>query len=307
MFQKIVLISLVILLMPFAMRASSIFPSILELSGGRGETLESSFTLVNQNVDDQDYYLDTINFKPHDETGTPEFFSDNTQGGFRQWIQFPANRVLVPARSKVEVPLLITVPPDVKSGGYYAAITVSQAPAEIVATNGAAIEAKTALLVLFTVKGETVLKAGLLDFVEEKPHLIKTDLQGRFVYRVQNQGNVHITPKGQITFNDIFGRTVLTSDVNSIKSRVLPMSTRKFSVDVDGVKNGFLDQVRFQASAFAIGPITATLLIAEEGLSPMTAHVSFFLLPIQLILVVIGMIIILFLGYRLVSKKVLHR
>lgn len=289
------------------MRASSIFPSILELSGGRGETLVSSFTLVNQNVDDQDYYLDTINFKPHDETGTPEFFSEKNQGGLTQWIQFPTNKILVPARSKVEVPLKIIVPPDVKSGGYYAAVTVSQAPAEIVASNGATIEAKTALLVLFTVKGGTALKAGLLDFIEAKPHLIHTDLQEHFVYRVQNQGNVHLTPKGVITFKDIFGRVIFTADANPIKSRVLPMSTRKFSVDVDGVKNGFLDQVRFQARTFAIGPITATLLIDEEGLSPMTAHVSFFLLPIQLILVVIGMIIVLFLGYRLVSKKVLHR
>ena len=304
MYQRIILSSLVFLLIPLAIRASSVTPSVIELSSNRGEDIESSFTLINESKIDQTYYLDTISFKSHDETGTPEFFSDKTQGAFSQWIQFPIDTILVPARSRVKVPFNVNVPPDVKSGGYYAAITVSQAPSEVVETNSATIEAKTAILVFFTVKGETVIKAGLLDFFEKKPYLIHTDLRGSYKYRIQNQGNIHLTPNGTISFKDVFSRTVLTTDANSLKSRILPMSTRTFSFDVVGRGNGFIDQVRYQAQTLAIGPITATLAIGEEGLSPLTAHISFFLLPIQLILVVAGMIIILFICYRLITKKV---
>lgn len=293
--------SLILFATPLCIHAAAVSPATIDLLGSRNESVASTFTVVNTQSTDQIYYLDTLSFQPKNETGEPQFSSQKTLDDLARWISFPSDRILVPARSKLDVPFTVQVPADISSGSYQSAITVSSAPAEVVATNGAIIEAKTAILVFLTVKGDSIKKAALLDFLS-KGTWLRSNLHQTFTYRIQNQGNVYTIPEGTITIKDLIGRTIQTRVANEEKSRVLPMSTRFFQT-TSQKPSGFLNRLKDQSKLFAIGPMHATLALnLGEGFQPIQSTLSFWYVPYQLILSVVIFIGLIFLGYHKLSK-----
>lgn len=249
----------VLLLMPSLVSAATIAPSTIELQGSRGDVVEAQFSILNTGTSDQTYYLDQLGFGPTDETGTPKFFEvEENNDALANWIQFLFKEVTVPAQTAVDVPFSVVLPDDIPSGGYYAALTVSNAPADVIASNGAIIEAKTAILVLFTVEGETIEEMAILDL--ETP---ADGLYGTYTYRVQNQGNVHVTPTGELTFTGMYGSVFHALDANPDEGRVLPDSTRSYEVEFANDQAGYLNRAWHQLTQGSFGIITV-----ELGLMP---------------------------------------
>lgn len=274
--------------MPVAAEAFSVSPGIIELSGVRGEVLETSFNIINTNAAEQMFYLGTMKFVPRDESGKPEFISPDVDlSGFPEWISFGASTVLVPANSVVEVPVTIAVPADVAAGGYYAAFVVSDAPYDVVATNGAVVNARTAILAFLTIEGETTSRTVLLDFTSNVANSVRSRFVGDFAFRLQNQGNVHVTPEATITLTDILGREVLHLDANAGDGRILPGSTRTFDGTFGDEQRTFLQIVGEQVSAFAMGPMKMTLHVEYPDGSSETVTHAFFLIPWQLLLCIV--------------------
>lgn len=298
---RTVLTLLILFSLPHRMYAAAVSPAMIDLEGARGEAVASIFAVINTQETDQTYYLDTLSFQAKDESGEPKFLTEDTSNNLSQWVSFPIDQIIVPAKSKVDVPFTVQIPADVSSGSYQTAITVSSAPAEVVATNGAIIEAKTATLVFLLIKGETTKKVALLDFVSNGKW-IQSDLHQTFVYRIQNQGNVYAIPEGKITIKDVFGRKLGLIDTNETKQRVLPATTRSFQT-IDKKVVGFLDVLRDQANHFSIGPVTATLSVNfGDGFEPIQATTSFWYVPYQLILSVLFFVSLLVIGYQTLSK-----
>jgi len=290
------------LLIPSSVSAFALAPSSLDLTAERGETISSSITILNTQENDQEYFLDLMGFRSKDDSGAPEFYSsDNGTSELTEWILFEEDSLIVPALSSSEVFFKVVVPDDIAAGGYFAAITVSPAPADVVATNGAIIEAKTAALVLLTVTGETNEQLELLDFVNNDD--IYALPQQVFVYRVQNQGNVHVTPTGTITLKGIFGQTIETIDANSVDGRVLPGSTRRFEVTQDYRITSWYDTVAFQLRHLTIGPVTATLDLTYGESGSIQSSLAFLMIPWQLLITIIGLLMALCLFYRLLPHR----
>lgn len=289
-------------LLPFDVSAFALSPSSLELSAKRGETISSSITILNTQEMDTEYYVDVMGFQPKDDSGTPEFYTPETGSHeLANWILFPNNSFVVPALSASEVPFKVVVPDDVASQGYFAAITVSPAPADIVATNGAIIEAKTASLVFLTVEGETQEQLALLDFTSSGG---AADLPFRsYVYRVQNQGNVHVTPVGSIVLTGIFGQTITGLNIDPEQGRVLPDSTRAFEVRQENPLATWYDTVAYQLSHLAIGPVTATLDLSYGEAGSIQSSISFWLFPWQLMVTILGLLIALFILNQYLRRK----
>lgn len=297
-FYRFILCSIALLLVPFLSQATSLSPSVLEISGSRGGIVDSTFMIFNPGASEQMYFLDLLGFQPTDETGTPSFLPKETQSdGLVSWIDFPFSEITVPAQSKIEVPFQVVIPDDVSSGGYYAAITASTAPTDIVATNGAIVEAKTAILVLFTVEGETVEKLELLDFrILEKGGSLPL---GSYQFRVQNQGNVHLTPRGEIRVSNLFGRTIASMDTNSAEGRVLPASTRLFTESFEEEWDlTWLQAAGYQLRYLMFGPLTAELTLSYGTDEILSAQTSFWLIPWELISLVFATILLLLVVYR---------
>ncbi len=267
-----------------AAEAFSAAPATTELGASRGQLVDATFTLVNTEDRDETYYLSVLKFEAQAETGSPRFIPyEEDHGGMPEWIVFQDTEVAVPARSRVEVPYQIAVPSDAQSGGHYAAIVISDAPSAVVATSGASIQAKTALLLFLTVQGETREQAALLDFAIERGE--PSGLNGTFRWRIQNQGNVHVVPEGTVTFKNALGWIIGKTDANETDGRVLPGSTRTFEGSWSLVADDLplLPRLAAQARVAAIGPVTASLDITYGASGVLSQETAFFYWPIELI------------------------
>jgi len=269
-------------LSPAVTFAAAVSPSVIELSASRGEDLDSTFTILNTGASEQMYFLDLLAFEPDGEDGTPVFTSQEaSQNEFLSWINFPVREISVPATSKVDVPFQVVVPDDVVSGSYYGAITVSSAPTDVVASNGAIVEAKTAILVFMTVEGETVEKLELLDFMFEQTD--STLPFGTFRYRLQNQGNVHLSPMGEIILTGPLGQTIVKLDANESQGRVLPSSTRTYEVTLNPGDMSWIDRAGYQLRHLMFGPLTAELALTYGQSKTVTSQTTIQMIPVELL------------------------
>lgn len=252
-------------------------PAVIDISGNRGEALESKFTLVNNNEKEETYYFSTLRFEAEGESGSPKFIPFNQDHSeLPEWISFENSALIVPAKSFVEVPFSVAIPTDIKSGGYYAAITISnsQPPTD---ASVPTVQAQTAILVFLNVKGENNEQAALLDFSALK---ILWQTTGTLTYRIQNQGNVYLKPEGTIILKDIFGRTVATVDANPEGNRAMTGTTRKI-------------ETPFQTS-WAIGPITAELnLTYGDQQKELSDSVTFWILPWKILSILLTVVIVI--------------
>lgn len=288
---------------PCAASAFGVSPATLDLSGARGETIDATFTVINSSTAEQTYYLSTLAFGPNESSGAPEFIPyDVDHSGMPEWIAFPHAVVSIEANAKADVPFRVSIPAGAASGSYYAAVTVSTAPSEIVATNGATVEAKTAVLVFLTVEGETIEKAAVLDFVTPDGP-ITTIHELSYAFRVQNQGNVVVVPTASIVVTDLFGRTVFTKDANAAGGRVLPGTTRTFTDELIEKPSGFFPTVRKQWFLFAIGPMTATLVVDGADIADGPA-LHYWIVPWQLLsCIAVGLILLKLIWNGLTRRK----
>lgn len=262
-------------------------PAIIELSGEQSKILESRFTLVNDKDQEKTFYFETIKFEAKDESGSPRFIPyEEDRSDLPEWITFAEKSLIVPARSFVEVPFTVAVPSGIQSGGYYAAITVSDSRPPTEATTPT-IQNKTAILIFLNVKGENIEKATLSDFQTSK---ILDKTSGTFSYKIENQGNVYLKPTGTIILKDIFGRILAEVDANPEGSRVLNNTIRKIEADFSG--------------KLTIGPVTAELnLKYGEQNQKLADSLVFWVLPWKILLLAAGISIVLIVGLKTFVKN----
>ncbi len=295
--------SFALLLIALEVHAAVVSPSVLELSSTRGVVIHETFMILNTGSSEQTYFFDRVAFKPMEETGTPLFSQETKEAGaLTSWISFPQTQVRISPQSKADVPFQIAIPDDIASGGYYAAITVSPTPTDIVTTNGAIVDAKTAILVLLTVEGETTQQLQLLDF---HGTLFSSSLPfSSFQFRVQNQGNVHVVPQGSITLKGVFGQTIQVINVNTVEGRVLPSSTRLFEASYPQQTLSWLGKAGYQLSHLAFGPVAADLSLHYGSEGTLFSSLTFWIVPWELLCIFMGVIVIILTFYYLIRKKI---
>lgn len=284
--------SFILLLMPVVTYAATISPDTLEIVGVRGEQIQTSFEVWNTGMSEQTYFLDTLTFTASEEEGVPLFVQGKTEDSLASWIKFPLETIVVPAQSKVVVPITVAIPDDVSSGGYYAAATVGTAPTEVVASNGAAIESKTAVLLLLTVEGETVRELELVDVQLEQIPGVHIPA-GSVLVRVQNQGNVHVTPEGVIHATNLFGRTIEKMSLNEEQGRILPSTTRTLTARIGNNDLNVLETAGYQMKNLLIGPVTYELTLTDGYDQTRSAEITQFYMPVELLGVFIAFLSVL--------------
>lgn len=283
--------------------AFSVSPAILEIEGQRGETVSSSITIINESSVDEEYFIGSMNFEAQDQSGAPEFIPYNIDhSGLPDWFSFQSDSFLVPARSYVEMPFEIVTPDDVAAGSYHSAITVSMTPSEVVEANGAVMQATIASLVFFTVVGETTESAALLSFTSETDDKLASTLPSDVQIKLQNQGNVYLSPYGAVSIKDIFGRTLAIKEVNQEEGRVLPLTTRIFLISFSEA-DSFAEKVVDQAKMFSIGPLTVELDLRYSEDDQIQSSFQMWYFPWQLLSTVFGGIILLIGGFRVLFKR----
>ena len=277
-------------LFPVSSFAFSLTPGVIDFGSPKGETARAEFLLINTSSEEKTFYFDTQNFTAS-ESGSP-IFDVSSKKDLATWMTLPSS-LNVNANSQSQISFSVSVPDDIPSGSYQAAIVISEYPSQIVATNGATIEATIALLVFVTVEGENVAHFGLLDATADFTDRIVSLPTGTISYRIQNQGNILLIPSGVFVIRDVFGRALYEQPLNISQGRVLPGITRTFSEETlspQSWKEFLGAQLRF----WSFGPMTGEVLVTAEEQESI-ASFSFWYVPWQLGVVAFGCLFLIWL------------
>ena len=295
-------------LLPFQAQALTISPVKMEISGDPGQTLQGELKLFNEQDETKIFYSSVENFEARGETGAPFFLQ--SREGLATWIKTQEQVTLKPKEEKT-IPFSIQIPKIAEPGGYFAAILWGQTPPQAKAGGQVVVGGRLGVLILLKVSGAVKEGGGLLEFSAKDKFF--SSLPINFSYRFNNTGGDRVVPQGEITIKNLFGLTSATLSANEKRGSVLPNSARKFEVRWEGKYQAARDEQQDEGlgsasilfgvagrqwSDFHFGWYTAKMNLAWGATSQTaTAAYSFFIIPWQLLLIIIAILAIIgFLG-----------
>jgi LytR cell envelope-related transcriptional attenuator len=294
--------------LPFAVFAQesvsfSVSPTIYDMTANPGQMWQSTVRIINPNPYELALSVTPSNFVPKDEDGIPQFIplgeptSENTS--LAEWIQTEKEIIIGPEQT-LELPFVINVPEDATPGGHYAALMISTKPAEPKGNGQVQTSQVISSLIFLRVTGDITEQGTIRSFRSADYFLSKP--QTRFEIRVENKGNIHMQPQGEIKIYNMWGRERGSIPINqqTMLGNVLPQSVRKFSFEWSS-----------EWSITDIGRYTAkvTLAYGKEERQFLSADTAFWIIPWKILLlmflVIGGLISIVTWAIKLYVRHVL--
>ena len=189
-----------------------------------------SITLTNQTDGPLVLRPSVVDFGSLDESGGVAFLgaSDNLvrKYSLASWMRPEKDIVSLEAGESEDLRVVIENRESLSPGGHYGAVLFTIGNEEGDAKeNVVAVNQLLSVLVFAKKEGGEIYRLNLLDRTWERSLLFglsQTSL------RFQNEGNVHIVPRGIVTLTDPLGRVVEKGIINTESSLVLPESQRTF-------------------------------------------------------------------------------
>jgi hypothetical protein len=164
---------------------------------------------------------------------------------------------------------------------------------------GASVAYEVGSIISIRIHGDVVENARIRSFSTD--HLLYNKPVVTFTTRVENPGNVLIRPRGPLEVMNMFGKRVEIMTVNDAKGGVFPGTTRAYDLT-------------WKSNDFAIGRYQGivSLVYGEEGSeTTVSATVSFWVLPLGIILPILGVlaftVLVIYFGVRLHIRRTLER
>jgi hypothetical protein len=263
----------------------SVSPTIFDMTATPGQTWRSTVRIINVNPFELTVYVIPANFEPKDEEGIPKFkpltgdVSEETTLG--KWITLDQEVIIGPEQT-VEVPFTITVPEGATPGGHYAALMISTKP-PVVESKETKVQTSQVIssLIFLKVTGNVLENSTVRSF--RTTNYIMGRPEAMFELRIENKGNVHVQPQGEIKIFNMWGQERGTVPINqkTLLGNVLPQSVRKFSFEWKG-EWSMTDIGRYTA--------VATLAYGVDTRQFMTADTAFWVIPWKFLLIVFGIL-----------------
>lgn len=303
--------------------ALTLSPTRLDVSGDPGQTLAGELEIYNEQDREMTFYVSAQNFEARGETGSPYFLPEKDTG-LASWIK-SAESIVVGPKERIKFPYEITIPQGTDGGGYFAAIFFATNPPTPEEGGQVTIGSKVGTLVFLNVSGDAPEGAGIIEF-GTKDGKILPYLPITLFYRFSNDGARKVMPLGAIEINNMLGNKSAVLDANASQGNVLPGSVRRFEITwsqlnedtvsskdkvadkniimpKEGEKIGFFQAVKMQKENFAIGKYTADLNLSYGDSKTATSQASFWVIPWQLLTLVIGALIVAIIIISLITKR----
>ncbi len=253
---------------------------------------------------------------------------DTSDDDSLSWIKFNQDSIIAKPLEWTDVPFTITIPKDA-AYGYYYAITFTQDNTNPLAKTGVALTGVAAVPILLNVRKEGAkAEAKILNFSVNS--YINEYLPIDFTVKLENTGNIHVRPRGNIFISGGQGKDIAILDVNGSLANVIPNTKRDFKVSwSDGflVKEPVMEdgQVKLdkngkaiekltinwnKLTSFRMGKYTANLLmIYDSGKRDVSLEstVTFWVLPYKAIIAGIIFIALLILVVRFALRIYIKR
>lgn len=274
-------------------------PSVIEEGVDPGGQISEVLSITNQSSVPQTYYLQAKDISGVDDAGTPIFADPGAEvTGFElsAWLVFPQEGFTLNPQESIQVPLQINVPQSATPGSHFGGIFVTVEPPRLREV-GAGISFEVGAIISIRISGDAEEDARIREFSTDRMLYSKPDVT--FVTRVENPGKVLIRPRGPLEINNMFGKRVGFLVVNDSQGGVFPGTTRRFETKWTGEGVAF---GRYQA--------IAGLVYGQPGSqSTVSATLSFWILPLNIILPVLGVlsliVLILYLGIKVYIRRTL--
>lgn len=273
-------------------KAISISPLIFDLQADPGDILKDKLRIYNPGDRKILVEMTAEAFLPIGEEGSVQIVDLEPElekiYSLKKWIKIEPDIFEVEPHQEQIINFTIDLPKNAEPGGRYGSLvaTVSGEGLMIGGTGGSQIMQRVASLILLAVAGET--KENLLisefkgpDFQEFGPV--------NFVLKLENQGTVHVRPKGFVVITNWQNKKI--TDLPVPQSAVLPGAKRTINI-VWNEKN-------------ILGKFTATL-VGSYGLAntPITASWTFWVWPWKISIVILVILILLLILFIRARKRV---
>jgi hypothetical protein len=242
---------------------------------------QSTVRIVNPNPFPLTLSVTPSSFIPKDEDGVPQFIplddSDVIDDTLAEWISIESE-ITIGAEQTYELPFQIAVPEGASPGGQYAALMIStKLSEESVNTSQVKTAQVISALVFLRITGD-INEQGAIRSFRSTDYFLSTP-EATFEVRVENRGNIHLQPQGEIKIYNMWGkeRGVIPINQQTMLGNVLPQSVRKFSFTWSS-----------EWSISDIGRYTAdvTLAYGVDERQFMSANTAFWIIPWKILLTI---------------------
>ena len=286
-----------------------------------GVPVTTDIKLRNTGTGEETLKVTLMKFEAYEDTGKPALMDPEPNDEFIKWVKFSEDTFKVAPGEWKTIQATIT-PPKEASFGYYYAFVFSRANENLTdEERRTALNGGTAVLGLLDVDVPGAKKEITLDKFSLDQSVYEF-LPATFKVTLNNKGNVHAAPRGNIFIDKGSEKDVALLEVNKEKGNILPSSKRTFEVqwtegfpgytpkivddkEVKDEKGNTVMELKWDfkdASKLRFGHYTAKILmIYDDGTHdvPLEGEVSFWVIPWRIIGG--GLIILIFIGLGLRS------
>ncbi len=290
----------------------TVSPTVLTLSAKPGNTFSTDIRVKNNGIAPEALRLGVIKFAANNTSGEPVLQSRQKNDDFLNWVSFSAPVFSAQPGEWKTITATFKLPTTAAFGYYYAIVVTRQSQPIDTGSRQIGVIGAPSLLVLLAVEAPGAKReAQMASFYASRQWY--EFLPAQFSVEIQNSGNVHVAPHG-----DIFvsrggqdgadgGRDIATLPINDDQGQILPSSKRTFQASwtagfprfeprqVDGQpvldKQGNLKMHLVwhwnDIGQFRFGRYTAHLtLVYDNGNQdvPIEATLNFWIIPWRLLL-----------------------
>lgn len=208
----------------------AIDPFIIEVDAKPGQTIAKTITLANTTNAPLTFTASINDFVPNGNTGQPIFLDSAQESdpkySISRWISITQQpQFTIPPQGNTKVTFTITIPSDAEAGSHYGGILFGRPIGEVL-NSGAAVQHKAGAIILVRL-GQSQEKVEITNFSSQQSVYQHGPIE--FLTSINNFGNVHAKPKGDITIRNLWGVPVTQVPVNPDALIVLPEAKRDFT------------------------------------------------------------------------------
>lgn len=242
----------------------SISPLTFEITVNPGESITNVVKISNLGDDPVSIRVEAQDFTAAGEAGEVIVREELSETySLAKWIKIEPETFDLGGHSQKLVTFVISVPPEGEPGGHYGTILASISGGG--APGGAMVVQKVGALLLVQVTGKIKELIWIKSF--EAPRFSEYG-PIQFTTRFENQGTIHLKPRGFISITNWFGKQVANLPLE--QKNILPNSIRQMNTVWDG--------------KWLFGRYTATLAaIYGSSNEPLSRIVSFWVIPWKIV------------------------
>lgn len=267
-------------------------PATIEEGAEPGEHQEYTVGITNLSSTEQTYYVFTRDIVGVEAGGVPIYADEGAEKtGYElsEWVTLDVSEMTVAPGEERPLLVSIDVPEFATPGSHFGGVFVSLTPPKM-RTLGASVGYQVANIISIRVAGDAVANAQIRQF--STGNFIYGESIVDFQARVENKGTILVRPIGPLEVHNMFGKRVALLTFNESKAGIFPQTTRDFEIVWEDEGPGF---GRYQA--------VLSLVYGDQGRqSTITSTVSFWILPMNIILPALGVLAFLLLTAYIIVK-----